>query len=50
MRRQPKPISLSRETLRHLGGRSASLEAPGSEPTTFLPDHCHTASCKPAVC
>jgi hypothetical protein len=50
MRRQPKPISLSRETLRRLAGRDDAHQLPGSQPTTFLPDHCHTASCKPAVC
>jgi hypothetical protein len=49
MRRQPKSISLSRETLRHLAAPEGSLP-PASLPTTALPDHCHTASCKPYIC
>ena len=50
MRRQSRPISLARETLRRLAGHDEQHQLPGSQPTTFLPDHCFTASCKPAVC
>jgi hypothetical protein len=49
MRRHPKPISLFRETLRHLVAPEGSRPL-AAFPTTALPDHCHTASCKPYIC
>jgi hypothetical protein len=45
MKRQPKKVSLSRETLRHLDERRHPGGPVGTEPQTDLPDHCYTASC-----
>jgi len=45
MKRQPKKVQLSRETLRHLD-RRRPLDGPvGTYPDTQLPNHCYTASC-----
>ncbi|HVR11997.1 MAG TPA: hypothetical protein VMW75_28400 [Thermoanaerobaculia bacterium] len=50
MKRQPKKVHLSRETLRHLDGRRP-LDGPvGTEPDTQLPNNCYTASCRPHTC
>lgn len=50
MRKSTPKIGLAKETLRQLAHRG-SLEGPaGTEPNTDLPNHCFTASCKPAIC
>lgn len=50
MSKQPKKVTLSRETLRHLEGRRNPDGPIGTEPNTDLPNNCHTASCRPAIC
>jgi len=50
MKRQSRKISLARETLRRLDDRRGPGGPVGTEPTTELPDHCYTASCRPHIC
>lgn len=50
MPKQRKHVRLSRETLRHLDGRSNPDGPVGTEPQTNLPNHCFTASCRPHIC
>jgi hypothetical protein len=45
MKRQPRKINLSRETLRQLDERRGPGGPVGTFPDTMLPNHCHTASC-----
>jgi hypothetical protein len=45
MKRQPRKINLSRETLRQLDDRREPGGPVGTFPDTMLPNHCHTASC-----
>lgn len=47
--RAPRRVQLARETLRLLDDR----RQPGpvnTWPDTMLPNNCHTASCRPAIC
>ncbi len=50
MKQAAKRVSLSRETLRLLGERGPADGPVGTFPDTQLPNNCHTASCKPAIC
>ncbi len=45
MKRQPRKMNLSRETLRQLDDRRGPGGPVGTFPDTMLPNHCHTASC-----
>jgi hypothetical protein len=50
MAKQLKRVRLSRETLRHLDGRSNPGGPVGTEPNSDLPNNCYTASCRPHIC